>query len=71
MTKEYFITETQRVEVIKALDTLAGTRQLANFFELALTQQVIQPKIEENQEAKKKSEPQTAKSVESKAKVKK
>lgn len=71
MTKEYFITDAQRIDIINVLDRLAGTRGIANFFEQTLPQQMIQPKPEEDLEAKKKSESEAKKGVENKAKGKK
>lgn len=71
MTKEYFITEAQRIEIVNGLDRLAGTRGLANFFEQGILTQVAHPKHEEDLDAKKKSESEAAKNADSKAKGKK
>ena len=42
MIKEYKITEAQRLEIVRELDKVPGTRQVANFFDLGLPQQLTQ-----------------------------
>ncbi len=71
MNQHYILTEEQRTNMIALLDRLPGTRPIANFLEVDLLKQMVQPKTEENPESKKKSELEATKSVESKAKGKK
>ncbi len=57
MTKEYIISEAERIEIIGFLDKLPGTRPITNFFDLQLPQ-----RANVNGEAKKKDEPTPAQS---------